>query len=123
MQTASPRKWLVMATIGCAMVVAAMAVALLALVDKKHFEPIVGRTFVQVITSGVIVGSIVLVAGASMLPERKTWPGIVLIVWGLIALTSPLFGFMFLLPWAALAVSLPIVILALVTLFRRKAVV
>jgi hypothetical protein len=40
-------------------------------------------------------------------------------VWALIALTSPAFGFLFLLPWGFLAVTLPLVIVALVGAFRE----
>jgi hypothetical protein len=39
-------------------------------------------------------------------------------VWALIALTSPAFGYLFLLPWGVLLVALPAVIAALVTARR-----
>jgi hypothetical protein len=121
MQRSSQRKWLVVTTIGCAVIVAAMLVVVLALVDKPHFQSIVGPMFLPVVVSAIVAGSVVVLVGAFMLPERKTWRGIVLIVWGLIALTSPLFGIMFLLPWGVLALLLPVVITILVTLFRTSA--
>jgi hypothetical protein len=49
-----------------------------------------------------------------VLPVRKSWRGIALIVWGLVAATSPAFGLMFLVPWGLLAVTLPLVIAILV---------
>jgi len=37
-----------------------------------------------------------------------------------VALTSPAFGLMFLLPWGVLALSLPLVIAILMRLFRSR---
>ncbi|HEY4640029.1 MAG TPA: hypothetical protein VII75_01675, partial [Thermoanaerobaculia bacterium] len=53
------------------------------------------------------------------LPDRKTWRGITLMVWGLIAVTSPLFGLLFLVPWAVVAVALPLVMIILLRHSRR----
>jgi hypothetical protein len=47
---------------------------------------------------------------SAALPERASWRGIVLILWAVIALTSPLFGIMFLRPWGILAIRLPLII-------------
>jgi hypothetical protein len=113
--------WLRVATIGVALVVLAMVVSFLVIADKERFGFLVGSAFLGVITSGVLVGGILVVIAAWKLPERKSWRGIALIVWGLIALTSPAFGLMFLLPWGVLALMLPVVIVALVGL-RRPAV-
>ncbi|HEX6097675.1 MAG TPA: hypothetical protein VF432_15210 [Thermoanaerobaculia bacterium] len=113
--------WLRLATIGVALVVLAMVVSFLVIADKENFGFLVGSAFLGVITSGVIVGGILLAISAWKLPERKSWRGIALIVWGLIAVTSPAFGFMFLLPWGVLALSLPVVIVALVQLRRPAA--
>jgi hypothetical protein len=41
-------------------------------------------------------------------------------LWGLIALTSPAFRIMFLLPWGVLALSLPFVVAILIALFRKR---
>ena len=112
--------WLIVATIGCSLIVLAMAVVALVLFDKPHFGWLVGTWFLEIISSGVIVGSIVLLLGAWNLPERKSWRGVLLLVWGLVALTSPAFGIMFLLPWGLLALSLPFVVAILITLFRRR---
>jgi len=65
------------------------------------------------------VGAILLLIGTWMLPLRKTWRGIVLFVWALIAITSPLFGWMFLFPWGLLALSLPLVVWILYDARRR----
>jgi hypothetical protein len=113
-----PRRWLILATIGCAMVVVAMATVALVIIDKPLFGRLAGARFLEVITSGVMVGSVILLVGAWNLPERKSWRGVVLLVWGLVGITSPAFGIMFLLPWGLLALSLPLVVWILVTLFR-----
>ncbi len=96
----------------------AMAVVALVLLDKPHFKGLVGGAFLPVITSGVLLGSILVIVGALMLPERKSWRGIFLVIWGLIALTSPVFGYLFLFPWGVLVLLLPVVISILVTLSR-----
>lgn len=113
------RNWLMVTTIGCVLVVLAMIVVALVILDKEDFGWLVGSAFLPVITSGVIVGGLVVAIGAWNLPQRKSWRGITLIVWGLIALTSPAFGIMFLLPWGVLVLLLPLVIVALSTLFKE----
>lgn len=115
------RTWLKVVMIGCAMVVVAMIVVALVILDKEDFGGLVGTWFLPVIGSGVIVGGLVVVVGAWKLPQRKSWRGIALILWGLIAVTSPAFGFMFMLPWGALVVLLPVVIVALTLLFKESA--
>lgn len=112
------RVWLNLATTGVVLVVIAMVVVALVLIDKPHFGFLVGTTFVQVITSGVMIGAALTLVGVWKLPQRRAWPGIALIVWSLIALTSPAFGFLFLLPWSILALALPVIIVALVGLYR-----
>jgi MFS family permease len=113
------RRWLLAATIGCALVVLAMLVSALVLFDKPHFGSLVGTWFLPIITSGVFVGAAILLVAAWNLPERKTWRGIVLMIWALIALTSPAFGFLFLGPWTLLALSLPVVIWILIGMRAR----
>jgi len=114
------RGWLIAATIGVVMVAITLIVSTLITFDKPHFGFLVGTWFLPIITSGVIAGALLLLVAAFALPERKSWRGIVLIIWALIALTSPLFGLLFLLPWALLAVTSPIVIAILRTLFRKR---
>jgi hypothetical protein len=106
------------ATIGCALVVIAMVAVALVLFDKPHFGFLVGTWFLEVVSCGVIVGGLVLLIAAWNLPERATWRGVVLFIWALVALTSPVFGIMFLLPWALLALTLPLIIRILMTLRR-----
>ena len=114
----SRRRWLMVAMIGVALVTSAMFVVALVIFAKEQFGELVGPAFLPVITSGVLAGSIMVIVAALKLPERKTWRGIVLLVWGLVGLTSPAFGIMFLLPWTLLALSLPVVISNLITLSR-----
>jgi len=116
------RGWLIVVTVGFALVLCAMIVVGLVIADKPHFGWLVGGAFLPVITSGVLAGGIVMLIGGFMLPERKTWRGIVLLLWALIAVTSPAFGIMFLLPWALLAVSVPLVIWLLMTMRRSRPV-
>jgi MFS family permease len=112
------RRWLILAMAGCGLVVLAMAISALVVIDKPRFGWLVGTMFLPAITSGVMVGSILLLIGAWNLPERKRWRGVTLLMWGLIALTSPAFGIMFLLPWGFLVLMLPFVIAAFVGLVR-----
>src|SRR5215212_9882475 len=114
----SKKSWLVLATAGCVLIVIAFIVTALVTFDKPQFGWLVGTWFLPVITSGVIVGAILILAAVLNLPERKSWRGLVLILWALIALTSPLFGLMFLLPWGVLVITLPLVIAVLMALFR-----
>ena len=110
-----------LAAIGCGLVILAMAVSALVILDKARFGWLVGTWFLPVISSGCFVGAAMILVGVLKLPERWTWRGIVLLVWALIALTSPAFGFLFLLPWGVLVVTLPLVIPIFVTLFRATA--
>lgn len=114
----SKKSWLTLATVGCVLIVIAFIVTALVTFDKPQFGWLVGTWFLPVITSGVIIGAILILIGVFNLPERWTWRGMVLILWALIALTSPLFGIMFLLPWGVLVLTLPMVIAVLLALFR-----
>jgi len=119
--TIAPRRgWLIVATIGVALAALAMLTIALVMLDKTHFGWMVGTWFLEIISGGMLAGGFVLVIGAAFLPERKTWRGIVLIVWGLIAVTSPGFGLMFLFPWGLLALSLPLIIAILMRFFRTR---
>ncbi len=119
--TIGPRRGrLIVATIGVALAALAMLTIALVMLDKTHFGWMVGTWFPEIISGGMIVGGLVLLVGAAFLPERKTWRGILLIVWALIAITSPGFGLMFLLPWGVLALSLPLVIAILMKFFRTR---
>lgn len=115
------RNWLHVAAFGCGLIVLAMLVSGLVIADKETFGGLVGPNFLPVITSGVFVGAILLLVGAWKLPVRNSWRGRVLMLWALIALTSPLFGIMFLLPWGLLVLTLPVVIAIFVALYRAPA--
>ena len=115
------RKWLTVVTFGFVAVLLAFVVSTLVVADKAHFSWMVNAWFLPIISSGVIVGGVVMIVGTLMLPARWSWRGIVLMLWGLIALTSPVFGFLFLAPWTVLAVTAPLVIWILLTLRRTTA--
>lgn len=114
------RGWVMVSIIGCALVTIAMLVVGLSLIDKKHFEPIVGMSFLVILGSGVLVGSLMVLVAALVLPNRTSWRNILLMLWGLIGITSPFFGYLFLLPWGAMLVLLPGVIIALASLYRAS---
>lgn len=114
------RGWLALATAGCLLVVLALTVVCLVMVDKKHFGWLVGSLFLAIVTSSVVIGAIMLLVGTWNLPIRRNWQGVVLFAWALVALTSPLFGFLFLLPWGVLVLTLPVVGWILVELFRLR---
>lgn len=104
------RGWLRLAIGACALVVIAMITVALVLADKRHFGFLVGTWFVPIITSGVMVGGLLMIIAAWNLPGRTMWRGWTLMLWGFIAVTSPAMGIMFLLPWGLLTLSLPLVI-------------
>ena len=116
--TRPSRRWLMLAIAGTGMVVLTLVTVALVILDKPRFGWLVGSMFLPWITSGVMVGSVLLLVGAWKLPERKRWQGVTLLIWALIALTSPGFGIMFLLPWGVLVLMLPFVIAAFVSLAR-----
>jgi len=120
MAVAPRRGWLITATIGVALASLAILTIALVMLDKTHFGWMVGTWFLEIISSGMIAGGLVLLAGAAFLPERKTWRGILLLVWALVAVTSPAFGLMFLFPWGVLALSLPLIIAILMRFFRTR---
>jgi hypothetical protein len=100
------RGWVIATWIGCIMVTIALLVVAAATFDKE----LVKSLFLEVVSGGVMVGGLIVFIAAWFLPERKTWRGITLMLWGLLAVTSPWFGLLFLLPWAVVAVALPLVI-------------
>jgi len=116
---ASRRRWLILAAVGCAAIVLVLLVSALVIVDKKHFGWLVGSAFLGTTVIGAMVGGLLILVAAWNLPERWKWQGILLMVWALIALTSPAFGWLFLMPWGVLLLLLPFVVWAFVTLFRR----
>lgn len=108
--------WLIASTIG----VALCALAMLA-VGVATFRPeIVGQWFLPIMAGGMVVGGFVLFVSAWFLPERKSWRGITLVLWGFVALTSPAFGWVFLYPWCLLALTLPLIVVILRKFFRDR---
>jgi hypothetical protein len=107
----SPRRgWVIAAWIGSVMVLIPMLVVAAVIIDKPHFGWLVKSLFLEFVSGGVMVGGLLVFIAAWFLPERKTWRGITLMLWAVIALTSPAFGLMFLLPWGLVAIALPFVI-------------
>ena len=115
------RRWLIVALIGFIAVLLALAVVALVLFDKKHFGWMVGSAFLEIITSGVIVGALVMLAGAIGVMRARGRQGLPLLIWATIAATSPLFGLMFLLPFGLLAIAAPYVIFVFRGLRRATA--
>ena len=118
-QAGRQRGALIVTTIGCVLIVLAMIVMALVLIDKPHFQSLVGPMFLEIMTGGIFVGAILLLIGAWRLPDGKRWHRYVLLVWGIVALTSPAFGILFLLPLGVLVLSLPLVGMILVSQFRE----
>jgi hypothetical protein len=106
------RRWLLLATIGCTLVVLGLITTALVAFDKPHFGSMVGTWFLPIITGGVFVGAILVLLAAWNLPDR-TWRRWFLMIWALVAITSPALGYLFLFPWALLAITLPVVIVIL----------
>src|SRR3954447_17608274 len=115
----SRRGWLIAATIGVAMAVLTLLVLALTMLDKSHFGWLGGTWVLEIISAGMMVGGLILFISAWLLPERKTWRGITLLLWGLVAFTSPAFGIMFLIPWLVLALTLPLVMVICAGSFAR----
>jgi hypothetical protein len=112
------KRWVIVATAGCAVVFLVLALSLLVLFDKPHFGSLVGSTFLQIIIGSIFLAALAVAVAAVQLRANRTWRWIVLLVWALIALTSPAFGFLFLLPWAVLALMSPLVVISLVDFWR-----
>lgn len=104
------RGWVILAWVGCIMVLVAVVVVAAVMIDKTHFGWLLKSLFLEFVSAGVMIGGLIVFIAAWFLPERKTWRGIALMLWGLIAVTSPWFGLLFLVPWAVVAVGLPLVI-------------
>lgn len=118
--TAWPRRrWLVLASIGYGLILLAIAIVCLVIVAKQQFQWLVGPPFLGTVIATIVIGGLLILVAVAMLPaERKHWMGWAVLAWALIALTSPLFGIMFLLPWGALLLSAPLILVVLVLWFR-----
>jgi hypothetical protein len=103
------RGWLITAWIGCFMVLIAILAVAAVTYDKELVKPL----FLEYVTGGVMAGGLLVFIAAWFLPDRKNWRGITLMAWGLIAVTSPWFGLLFLVPWAVVALMLPFVMVIL----------
>jgi hypothetical protein len=114
------RRWLMVAVAGVGLITLTLIVVALVIFAKEQFKDLVGPAFLPIVGSGIFAGAILLIVAAWKLPERKNnnWRAFFLLMWGLVALTSPAFGLMFLFPFGLLALTLPVVISILITLSR-----
>lgn len=109
-----------MASVGFGLILFALAMVCLVLFAKEQFGWLVGSRFLGSVVALVLGGALLMIVAVLMLPaERKHWMGWAVLVWALIAITSPLFGFMFLLPWGVLFFSAPLILVVLVLWFRE----
>ena len=118
MSRTKARKWLILATAGYALILLALMVVALSIFAKEQFQWLVGPAFLGTVVVMVLAGSIAVLIAAAALPYPRTWRTFVVIAWGLIAMTSPLFGWLFLLPWGVLLLSAPLIFSILRYWFR-----
>jgi hypothetical protein len=112
------RRALFAATAGCVMISTVLLLAALAIWFKPQFGGMVGPWFLPGMSVLVLAGALLVMFGAWKLRSRGGWQWIALLVWGAIALSSPAFGIMFMLPLGVIFVLLPVAIVALVLLWR-----
>lgn len=112
------RRWMILVATGFAMVMVAIIVVCLVIIAKAQFQWLVGSAFLGSIVGLVLLGGLLMLVATFMLPDRWSWRSILVIVWSLIAVTSPLFGIMFLMPWAVLLFASPFVVMVLWQWFR-----
>ena len=112
------RRALFAATAGCVMISTVLLLAALAIWFKPQFGGMVGPWFLPGMSVLVIAGALLVLFGGWKLRSRGGWQWIALLIWGAIALSSPAFGIMFMLPLGLLFVFLPVAIVALVLLWR-----
>jgi hypothetical protein len=108
---------------GFGLILLAIFIACLAIFAKEQVGGMVGSFFLPSIVGLMIAGSIALLVALWMLPNRMSGRSIGVAVWALIALTSPLFGMMFLFPWGVLLLTAPLVFAALWSWQRSAAAV
>jgi hypothetical protein len=113
------KRWLLITIAGFAIILIVFVISALVIFAKDQFGDLVGRRFLPTITGAIFLGAIAMIAGAIKLRTYRTWHWVALLLWALIALISPAFGFLFLVPWSVMAVSIPVVIVAMVALWRR----
>lgn len=80
---------------------------------KDQFSWLTGSGFLMSVVGMVLAGALALIVAALLLPVPKTWRTWVVVLWSVVALTSPLFGWVFLLPWALLLVTAPVIFVIL----------
>jgi hypothetical protein len=113
------RGWLFVLAFGCVLITLTLIIAALGVSRWSNPGWPSFALFVLVLISGVRAGSIAVLVGAGMLPERKSWRGVVLLAWGLVALAAPPFGIALLLQLSVLGLMLPLVIGIVLSLLRR----
>lgn len=107
------RRWVLLGWAGYAVILLAMLTAFLAMFAKEQFSWLVGSMFLQWMVGTFFVGAVAMLVAVFKLPYRKTKRAAGVAAWALVALTSPFFGLMFLLPWTVLILTAPLVFAAL----------
>ena len=113
------RRLLYIATAGVALILLVFLMAAVVLWDKEQFGWLVTWQFLPATSIAAMLGSLAIIVAVFLLPERSTWAGRGVILWGLIGLVSPAFGFLFLAPWGLMLVTAPLVIWALLRWLKR----
>lgn len=102
--------------IGFVLITLVLVVTILVLAFKPQFGWMVGPWFLPAMSIALIVGGLLMIAGAWRLRAfARPWQWTTLAVFGLIALVSPAFGFLFLAPFTLLGILWPLVLFLLVT--------
>jgi hypothetical protein len=107
------RRLLYVATAGVTLILLVFLMGALVLFDKEQFGWLVTWQFLPATSIAAMLGSLAIIVAVFMLPERATWAGRGVMLWALIGLVSPAFGFLFLAPWGLMLITAPLVIWAL----------
>lgn len=99
--------------------IAILVIVTLVIVDKPRFGALVGSRFLQTVVGGLLLAAVVMLFGAFTCARGYGWRKTILITWALTGLCSPAFGWIIMLPWAAMIATLPVVIAAFYGLWQR----
>lgn len=113
------RRWVLAASAGFLGITCILMVVMLVVMDKPRFGGLAGSRFLQTIVIGMLLGAIVMLVSAFNCVRGHGWRKLTLIAWALVGLASPAFGWMIILPWAAMAAFLPVVLVAFYGLWHQ----
>lgn len=114
------RSWLLLAGGGLLIITGILIIVALVTVEKTRFADLTGGEFLLTIVGGLFVGALAMLVGTLKCVTGRGWRRITLIAWALLAIGSPAFGWMIILPWLAMAISLPLVIAAYYGLWQQS---